>query len=160
MFVLLKLEDSMGRPLSNDLRVRLVKAVDGGLSARAAGRKLEIAASTATGIVKKHRDRGHLEPLPMGGRKRSVLEKEAAFIEDMVTAHPDWSEQEMAVHLCQECGIDVHPTTVGRFVRKQGWRFKKNGIRHRTKPGRHQESPRLLERVAENLRHIQAGFSR
>ena len=48
----------MARTLSNDLRKRLIKAVEDGLSARAAGKKLDIAASTATGIVKDWRDRG------------------------------------------------------------------------------------------------------
>ena len=121
--MLLKTDDRMGKPLSNDLRLRLVNAVSGGMSARAAGRKLEIAASTATGIVKKQRERGHIEPLPLGGRKRSVLEKAAAFIEDMVATHPDWSEEEMAFHVRKQCSISVHPTTIGRFVRKKGWRF-------------------------------------
>lgn len=41
----------MGKALSNDLRLRLVKNVESGMSARAAGRKLDIAPSTATGIV-------------------------------------------------------------------------------------------------------------
>ena len=120
----------MGKPLSNDLRLRLINAVDGGMSARAAGRKFDIAASTATGLVKKQRERGRLEPLPLGGRRQSVLEKEAAFIEDMVVAHPDWSEEEMAFYVRKECAISVHPTTLGRFVRKKGWRFKKNSVRH------------------------------
>jgi len=124
----------MGKPLSNDLRLRLLNAVNGGMSARAAGRKLDIAASTATGIVKKQRERGYFEPLPLGGKKRSVVEKEGAFIEDMVATHPDWSEEEMAFHVRKECSISVHPTTIGRFVRKKGWRFKKNGVRHRTGP--------------------------
>lgn len=122
----------MGKPLSRDLRLRLVNAVNGGMSARAAGRKLDIAASTATDIIKKQRERGHIEPLPLAGKKRSVLEKEAAFIEDMVATHPDWSEEEMAFHVRSKRAISVHPTTIGRFVRKKGWRFKKNGIRHRT----------------------------
>ncbi|VAW14727.1 hypothetical protein MNBD_ALPHA11-793 [hydrothermal vent metagenome] len=59
----------MGKPLSNDLRLRLVNAVSSGMSARAAGRKLDIAASTATGIIKQQRDRGHFEPLPLGSQK-------------------------------------------------------------------------------------------
>ncbi len=120
----------MGKPLSNDLRLRLINAVEGGMSARAAGRKLDIAASTATLFVKQHRESGRLEPLPLGGRRRSVLEKQAIFIEAMVAAHPDWSEEEMAFHVRKECGISVHPTTLGRFVRKKRWRFKKNSIRH------------------------------
>lgn len=121
----------MPKPLSNDLRKRLIKAVEGGMSARAAGDKLDIPASTATGIVKDWRDRGTWEPLPTGGNLRPVLEKEAAFIEQMVKEHGDWSEAEMNAHLRTELGINVHDTTVGRFVRSQGWRYKKNSIRQR-----------------------------
>lgn len=40
----------MPKPLSIDLRKRLIKAVESGMSARAAGRKWDIAESTATGI--------------------------------------------------------------------------------------------------------------
>ena len=115
----------MARTLSNDLRKRLIKAVEGGLSARAAGKKLDIAASTATGIVKDWRDRGSFEPLRIGGYRRPILENEAAFIEKMVTTHPDWSEAEMNAHLREERGIKIHDTTLGRFVRAKGWRYKK-----------------------------------
>ena len=115
----------MARTLSNDLRKRLIKAVEGGLSARAAGKKLDIAASTATGIVKDWRDRGSFEPLQIGGYRRPILENEAAFIEQMVTTHPDWSEAEMNAHLREERGIKIHDTTLGRFVRAKGWRYKK-----------------------------------
>lgn len=102
------------------------------MSARAAGRKLDIAPSTATGIVKDWRERGHYEPFPTGGNLRPKLEDEVDFIEQMVAAHSDWSEAEMNAHLRQERGIEVHDTPVGRLVRKQGWRSKKNGIRQRT----------------------------
>lgn len=48
----------------------------------------------------------------------------------MVTTHPDWSEAEMNAHLREERGIKIHDTTLGRFVRAKGWRYKKNGVRH------------------------------
>ena len=123
----------MPKPLSNDLRKRLIKAVESGMSARAAGRRLDIAESTATGIVKDWRDRDSYEPLSTGGCRRSVLEEEAMFIEQMVSEHGDWSEAELNAHLRQECGIEVHDTTVGRFIRAKGWRYKKNGIRQRAR---------------------------
>lgn len=123
----------MPKPLSNDLRKRLVKAVESGMSARAAGKKLDIAASTATGIVKDWRDRGSYEPRPTGGHLRPVLEDEAAFIEQMVAEHDDWSEAEMNAHLRLQRGIEVHDTTVGRFIRAKGWRYKKNGVRQRAR---------------------------
>lgn len=115
----------MPKPLSNDLRKRLIKAVESGMSARAAGRKLDIAESTATGIVKDWRDRDSYEPLPTGGWRRSVLEEETTFIEQMVSEHSDWSEAELNAHLRQERSIEVHDTTVGRFIRAKGWRYKK-----------------------------------
>ena len=51
------------------------------------------------------------------------------FIEQMVSEHGDWSEAELNARLRQECGIEVHDTTLGRFIRAKGWRYKKNGIR-------------------------------
>ncbi len=115
----------MARTLSNDLRKRLIKAVEDGLSARAAGKKLDIAASTTTGIVKDWRDRGSFEPLRISGYRRPILENKVNFIEKMVTTHPDWSEAEMNAHLREERGIKIHDTTLGRFVRAKGWRYKK-----------------------------------
>lgn len=122
----------MARALSIDLRTRLVKAVEGGMSARAAGRKLDISASASTAIVKRWRETGSCEPLRMGGYRPCLLDGERAFMEELVREHGDWSEAEMARSLRKKRGLDVHPTTVGRFVRKLGYRYKKNAIRLRT----------------------------
>ena len=121
----------MGKPLSEDLRARLIKNIEKGMSARAAGRKLDIPPSTATGIALQWRERGSYVALQVGGHRRSVLEKEVEFIEDMVSRHDDWSEEELQAHLEAERGVHVHPTTLGRFIRAKGWRVKKNRIRDR-----------------------------
>jgi len=121
----------MVQSLSNDLRARLIACVEGGMSARAAGRKLEIAASSATGIVKDWRDRGCFKPLKRGGFRRSILQDHTVFIEAMVDKHGDWTEDEYCAHLKAERGVYVHPSTVGRFIRKMGYRYKKNTNRKR-----------------------------
>lgn len=122
----------MAKALSNDLRSRLIKAFQGGLSARAAGRKLDISASAAIKIIKRWRDTGSYDPLRMGGYRRCILENERVFLENMLKENGDWSEAEMAVHLRKERGLHVHATTIGRFIRKMGYRYKKNDIRNRT----------------------------
>jgi transposase len=122
----------MPRPLSNDLRKRLIRLVESGMSARAAGARLDIAASTATGIVKDWRDRGSDEPLPTGGWLRPKLEDEADFIEPLVADHGDWSEAELNAYGREHRGIEVHDTTLGRLIRAKGWRYKKNSIRQGT----------------------------
>jgi transposase len=146
----------MAKPLSNDLRLRLIDYVQSGLSARSAGRKLSISASAATAIVKRWRTTGSYEALQMGGHRRPVLEKDRIFIEALLEKHDDWSEAVMAAHLRKERDVDVHPSTVGRFIRRLGWRYKKNGIRYRTEPRGCQGSQTGLEGLAKNLRPLKA----
>ena len=124
----------MPRPLSNDLRARLIRTVESGLSARAAGRKLDSAPSTVTRLVKAWRDRGHYAALPQGGHLRSSLEPESAFIEQRVREHSDRSEAALNAQLRAERGLAVHDTTLGRYLRQHGWRYKKNGRGRRTPP--------------------------
>ena len=61
----------MSRPLSNDLRVRLLDAVAQGMSCRAAADRFGVAASTAIKLVRRWRDTGTSAPRPQGGDKRS-----------------------------------------------------------------------------------------
>jgi transposase len=149
----------MPRPLSNDLRKRLIRLVESGMSARAAGARLDRAASTATGIVKDWRDRGSYEPLPTGGWRRPKREDEADFIEQLVADHGDWSEAEWNAYVREHRGIEVHDTTLGRFIRAKGWRYKKNGIRQATGRGGYKGSQSAVAGVAGKLRRIEAGVS-
>ena len=52
----------MTKPLSNDLRERLVSAVDSGLSRRSAARRFGVAASTAIKWVNRWRRTGDVGP--------------------------------------------------------------------------------------------------
>ena len=61
----------MTKPLSIDLRERLISAVDGGMSRRSAARRFGVAASTAIKWVDQWRRTGHVRPRPQGGDKRS-----------------------------------------------------------------------------------------
>lgn len=123
----------MGKILSNDLRYRLIKNVESGLSARAAARKLDIAASTATRIVRQWHKTGSYEAGRRGGHRPCLLEPIRNALEELIEVHGDWSEEELCAHIKQEHGIFVHAVTVGRFIRKLGFRYKKNYICQRTK---------------------------
>ena len=61
----------MTKPLSSDLRERLIEAVVAGMSRRAAADRFGIAASTAVKWVRRWRDTGSKAPRPQGGDKRS-----------------------------------------------------------------------------------------
>ena len=122
----------MTKSISNDLRKRILNAVLEGMSARAAAIRYDVSASVAVKLVQRWRATGECKPLPRGGCRRAVLDQEREYLHELLKKHADWSEVELAAHLREARGIELHASNVGRFIRKLGYRYKKNGLRIRT----------------------------
>src|SRR6185437_11619969 len=86
----------MTRPLSNDLRERVVGAVLAGESCRSVAARFGIAISSAVKWSQRYRSRGSVAPGKMGGHRKRVLERHRTFIVERITpdAAPDaaWAE--------------------------------------------------------------------
>ena len=122
----------MTKPLSNDLRERLVSAVDSGLSRRSAARRFGVAASTAIKWVNRWRRTGDVGPRPQGGDHRSHrIEAHAEEILALVDETPDITLGEIAAHLDAGHGLTVAQSTVWRLLDRHGMTFKKNRARLR-----------------------------
>ena len=123
----------MSKPLSKDLRERLVSAVDGGQSRRAAARRFGVAVSTAIEWVDRWRREGLLEAKPLGGDRHSQrMEAHAEEILGLVDETPDITLAEIAGHLEETHGLRVSQSTVWRLLDRHGMSFKKNRARKRT----------------------------
>lgn len=123
----------MTRPLSTDLRERLILAVDGGMSRRSAAERFGIAASTAIKWVNQWRRAGHVRPRPQGGDRRSHrIEAHAEEILALVEETPDITLGELALHLDERHGLKVAQSTIWRLLDRHGMTFKKNRPRQRT----------------------------
>ncbi len=122
----------MTRPLSDDLRRRVVAAVDDGMSRRAAARRFGVAASTAIKWVEAWRRTGSYRPRPRGGDKRSHrIEAYADEILALVEETPDMTLAEIAAHLESAHRLRVSQSTVWRFFDRRGITLKKNRSRQR-----------------------------
>ncbi len=122
----------MTKPLSNDLRVRLINAVAQGMSCRAASERFGVAASTAVKLVRRWRDTGTSAPRPQGGDKRSDrIEAHAEEILGLIAKTVDITLSEIATHLEQVHGERFAPSTIWRFLDRRAQTFKKNRARQR-----------------------------
>ena len=123
----------MTRPLSNDLRERVIAAVEGGMSRRAAADRFGVGASTAVRWVARWRITGSRVPLPQGGDNRSHrIEAHRAEILALLEATPDMTLAEIAEHLERHHGLRVAQSTVWRLLDRHAMTFKKNRARRRT----------------------------
>src|SRR4051812_49633711 len=64
----------MTAPLSQDLRERIVRAVEGGSSIRQAARRFAVSASAAIKLMQRVRRTGSTAPAKIGGARRPLLE--------------------------------------------------------------------------------------
>jgi len=123
----------MTKPLSIDLRERLITAVDGGLSRRAAAERFGVAVSTAIKWADQWRRTGDIRPRPQGGDMRSQrIEAHAGEILALIGETPDITLGEIALHLDKAHGLKVAQSTVWRLLDRHGMTFKKNRARQRT----------------------------
>ena len=122
----------MTKPLSNDLRARLISAVDAGQSRRAAAVRFGVAASTAVKWVERWRREGRMEAKAYGGDRHSHrMEAHAEEVLALIAETPDITLSELSGHLEQAHGLWVALSTVWRLLDRHGMTFKKNRARQR-----------------------------
>ena len=139
----------MARSLSEDLRSRLIVAVDSGMSRRAAARRFGVAAATAVRWVRAWRTSGTTRAKPQGGDKRSHrIEAYRDTILAAVEAQVDITLAELADLLRREHGQRFAPSSVWRFLDRHAMTVKKNRARQRAGAARRRRAAQGVVRRA------------
>lgn len=118
----------MTRPLSNDLRERIIGAVEGGLSRNATAQKYNVSVSAVIKLLQQWKATGSYEPLQIGGYRKHILAKHKERVDRLLAATPDMTVAEMQRQLA-EAKIKVGQSSITRFLAHLGYSYKKNGIR-------------------------------
>jgi transposase len=113
----------MTRPLSTDLRQRVVAAVLAGESCRSVAARFGVAVSSAVKWSQRYRATGSVAPGRMGGHRKRVLEPHCGFIIDRLRAMPHLTLHGLKDELAAR-GVSVSHNAVWLFLRREGLRFK------------------------------------
>lgn len=116
--------------LSEDLRKRVVAAIEAGASQQQVAKRFGVSLSSAKLWLRQWRQHGHVAAKPQGGDRRvQRIEAQAEFLLKQIEQTPDVTLQELQAQLR---GLAVGIGTVWRFFRRHGISFKKNAARRRS----------------------------
>jgi len=136
----------MGRTLLQDLRDRVIAAIDGGLSCRAAADRFGVSASSAIRWRQFALQHGQAVAKPRGGDRHSGrIEAHGGFIRALVAEHGDMTLVEIQARLVER-GVSVGIGTLHRFFVRHAITRKKDRARDRARPPQRPEATPALVR--------------
>ena len=114
----------MAKACSNDLRERVVKAVEAGQSCRSAALRFGVSPSSAIKWMERWRQHGDVSPGSSHGRIRSPLHPHRSWLLKLVAAQPDLTLTEVQQRLADR-GVAIGIGSIWRFFAREGVSFKK-----------------------------------
>lgn len=124
----------MAAAYSMDLRTRVLKDSDNGLSSKELAERYHVSRAWVDALKQRRRETGAFAPLKqMKFRRRALVEAETARLAALVAARPDATLTELREALQTSVGL----TTIWRALHQLDLTFKKNGTRRRTAAPRH-----------------------
>jgi transposase len=116
----------MAQYLSEDLRIRVIRAVEGGMSRNAAARRFGVSIASAVRWMDEYLRTGRTAPKPRGGDRRSGrVEAQADFLMSAIEEAPDITLAELRERLIAEKGETFAISTIHQFFRRHGVSYKK-----------------------------------
>ena len=121
----------MARPYSQDLRDRVVAAVAGGRTCRAAAALFGVSVASAVKWSQRWRATGSAAAMPMGGRRPLRVMAARDWLLARIAKKPDLTLRAVMAELAAR-GTPASYGAVWRFLKHEGISFKKKPARQRT----------------------------
>ena len=115
----------MASPISNDLRERVVEAIEHGLTRRQAATKYRVSVASAVRWHQRYRRQQNVVPDRMGGDRRTErIEQFADTVADWIQEQPDLTLAEIQTKLSAQ-GESFALSTIWRLLDRHGYSVKK-----------------------------------
>ncbi len=111
---------------SEDLRKKIVEAVERGMPKIEAARTFGVGISSVKRYMATYHEGGSLAPKKRPGSKPKLDEGARKLLEANLEEHPEATLPQRREFLRRVCGVSVSDSTVSRMLRRMGWTRKKD----------------------------------
>ena len=108
----------MTAPLSQDLRKRLIRAVEEGASAREAAARFAVSASAAIKLVRRVRETGSTAPAKIGGYRKPLLAGQEEFLRELTASRKGLTLAEIQTALIERGVAPVSLMTIWSMLKR------------------------------------------
>lgn len=116
----------MAQYLSADLRIRVIVAIEAGMSRNAAAHRFGVSVASAVRWMDEYLRTGRTAPKPRGGDRRSGrIEAQGELLMQAIEETPDITLAELRERLIAERGETFALSTIHDFYGRHGITFKK-----------------------------------
>ena len=105
----------MGKPYSEDLRARVVRAAQDGATIPETAEQLRVSISSVVRFRRLHRETGSVSPAKFGGYKGYALAAHEELVRQLVAEQPDITLAELGDRLAKK-KITVGKSSISRFL--------------------------------------------
>jgi transposase len=121
------------RPLSQDLRLRIVAARASGQGTGAVCRRFGVSRKSVERFWQQHCRTGTCQPKKIGGYRRSRLEQHDRTLRRWIAAQADLTPGELQERCRQQLKVSIGITALWHRLEKLGLSYKKNDARRRAR---------------------------
>ena len=122
------------RPLSQDLRRRIIEARQAGAGSVEVSERFRVSRQTVARLYGQFERTGALAPKQIGGYRRSRLAPHSRTIDRWISRKADISLVELKERCQTELGITIGVNALWHQLRRMGLSSKKNDARRRAGP--------------------------
>jgi putative transposase len=117
----------MAKPYSMDLRERVLRAREDGLTQQKIADRFDISISTVESWLRRFREEGSIEPRPHGGGQRPAVDAEGTVVlNEIIGAENDLTLAEYIACYYERTGVMLSRSTISRTLIKLGITRKKS----------------------------------
>lgn len=121
------------RPLSQDLRLRIVAARERGEGTGEVCRRFGVSRKSVERFWKQHCQTGACQPKQIGGYRRSRLAKHDRTLRRWIAAQADLTLRELQARCREQLHVAIGVTALWHRLERLGLSYKKNDARRRAR---------------------------